>query len=397
MEIFLTAPPSGVAPALLAGRFNPMSGTCAVVVGPSETQKKLTRKSVAFPVFRALGKNSSLVGSYTNSTNEYRSYIATWFAAYPVNELVVFNGKVMSHGTLAGLFEYAAPVARITFVAEPGQLDATRSTLWAAGYTAQPLDWDELLTRIPALPPAPPSAPPAYEMSHLPVCDFLLFRNRSRTLNTPERFTAIDYDYQRAYTSAQVVEPDLDAVINAMSDLSRDATSTAQMLVTLRGTQQALLSRGWLLTAHADRTLGTLSAIKPPNPTDDDWRALHGYTTTRRPATAALYLLDVPRNTLGTVTMTTVGRWLTTNTIHGRTIPPLARVILRAHHLRRLDEGAEPGDLYLGHNGPTGLVEDLTQTRRHTGIPIDGRPLRHDTTHTTRPLLRLGLDLRSLT
>ncbi len=397
MKIFLTAPPSGGAPALLGGRFDPMAGTCAVVVGPSETQKKLTRKSVAFPVFRALGKNSSLVGSYTNSTNEYRSYIATWFAAYPVNELVVFNGKVMSHGTLAGFFEYAATVPHVTFVAEPGQLEATRSTLWAAGYTAEPLDWDELLTRIPALPPTPPPAPPVYEMHHLPVCDFLLFRNRARTLNTPERFTGIDHDYQRAYTTALGVEPDLDAVIDAMSDLCRDAATTAQMLVILRGTQQALLARGWFLGAHADRTLGTLSSIKPPNPTDADWQALHGYTTTRRPATAALYLLDVPRNTLGNVTMTHVDQWLTDDTINGRPIPPLARVIVRAHHLRRSDEGAEPGDPYLGHNGPTGLVEDLTQTRRHTGIPIDARPLRHDTTHTTRPLLRLGLELRSLT
>lgn len=294
MEICLTSPASGVAPTLLAGRFDPMRGACALLVGPAETQSKLTRKSVAFPVFRALGKNSSLVGSYTNSTNEYRSYIPTWFAAYETKDLVVFNGKVMSHGTLAGLFEYAAPVERVTFVAEPGDVDRTRQALTVAGYDPTPLDWDALLARLPVLSSGAPDAKPPYDMSHLPVCDFLLFRNRARLLNTPERFAAIDHDYRTAYQAALTVKSDLYAVIDAMADLCRDATTTAQMLVVLRGTQQALLTRGWHLAARADKTLGTLSAIKPPAPTDAAWAALHGYTVTRRPATAALYLVDVP-------------------------------------------------------------------------------------------------------
>jgi hypothetical protein len=397
MEICLTTPASGVAPALLAGRFDPMKGACALFVGPAETQTKLTRKSVAFPVFRSLGKNSSLVGSYTNSTNEYRSFIATWFAAYETKDLVVFNGKVMSHGTLAGLFEYAAPVERVTFVAEPGDLHATQHALRSAGHEAILTDWADLLDRLPVAQSPAPETEPTYNLTHLPVCDFLLFRNRARALNTAERFEAIDADYRRAYSIALTVEPDMYTVIDAMADQCREATSTAQMMVTLRGTQQALLTRGWHLAAHADKTLGTLSSIKPPAPTDADWRALHGYTVTRRPATAALYLLDVPRNALAGVTMSDVDQWLGEHAIGGRLIPPLARVIIRAHYLRRIDEGAQPGDFYLAHNSPTGLVEDLTQARRHTGIPMDGRYLRRDTSHTARPLTRIGLNLRSLT
>lgn len=251
-------------------------------------------------------------------------------------------------------------------------------------------------------------------MAHLPTCDFLLFRHTARVQNTSATFAAIDADYRNAYKQAldlvdhtggsksgateESNELSLDTVVAHLAHVTRDATSTAPLMVALRATQSALLTRGWLLGAHQDKAIGTMCAIRSPNPTEAHWRSLHGYVRTARCAGVALYLLDVPPDDLNNITVGEVKAFLASGHIGTQPIPDLAKPLLRAHLNLRYDQDALPSDPYLNQKGPRRHLEDLIDARRHLGIPIDARFLRGGTLkHTERPIWRFGLELRSLT
>ncbi|MDN4161130.1 hypothetical protein [Nocardioides abyssi] len=405
MRVLITQSPSGNAPALLRGRFSPDHGTFALLIGAAEKVRgKRTRKTVTIPFFHALGKNLRTVGSYTTQTSQFRAQIQHWFAAYNARDLVVFNGSVLYPATMAAVFEYAATVGQVTFVAEPGEYERTRDAVRAAGMRPEHLDWDVLLDRLPVVPGPAPVEEPDYTMDHLPICDFLLFRHQARVLNEPARFAAIDADYRAAYTAALNLDPgddsdlELDTVVSLLARVTRHATTTAPLMVALRATQAALLTRGWLLGAHQDKALGTLCSVRSPNPTAAHWRALHGYVSTQRVAGVALYLLDVPPEDLNEVSVADAARFLATGTIGSQPIPDLARPLLAAHLYARQAQGATGADSFLNHVGTRTHLEHLIDARRHLGIPIDARFLRgQHLAHTERPLWRFGLDLRTLT
>lgn len=400
-QVCITAPPTGSPVVRLRGRFAPQHGTFALLVRPAEKARgKRTRKTVSVPFFHALGKNLSTVGAYTNQTSEFRAQIAHWFAAYDAKELVVFDAHALYPGTMRAIFEYACTVPRITFACEPGYYERTRDAVHAAGATTTPLAWDTLVHRLPLAPDRNPAPAPSYEMRHLPECDFLLFRHNARVLNTPERFKAINTDYRNAYKHALDLDlaDGLDAVVATIARVTADAVTTAPIMVALRATQAALLTRGWLLTAHRDKALGTLCSVRSPNPTDEHWAALHGYVRTARVAGVTLYLLNVPPNDLNAVTIGDVQDALDLGHLRGTPIPDLARPLLKAHLHHRADQDAEPTDPYLNQKGPRRHLEDLIDARRHLGIPIDARFLRGGSlTHAERPIWRFGLDLRNLT
>ena len=357
---------------------------------------KRTRKTVSIPFFHCLGKNLTTVGSYTGQTSEFRAQIQHWFAAYDARHLVVFNGEVLFPATMQAIFEYAAPVEEVTFVAEPGGYERTRSAVHAAGIDTTPLAWSDLLDRLPVAPEPSPQPEPTYTMEHLPTVDFLLFRHQARTLNEPDRWAAIDADYRTAYQAA--LEADLDAVVAMLADVTRDTTVTAPIMVALRATQAALLTRGWLLNAHQDKALGTLCSVRSPNPTDAHWQALHGYVRTARVAGVALYLLDTPPDDLNGVTVGEVEAFVRDGNVRGRPLPDLARPLLKAHLSARRAEGATDTDPYLNQKGVRRHLEDLIDARRHLGIPIDARFLRGGSLkHSERPIWRFGLELRDLT
>ena len=399
MKVFISEPPAPNPPALLRGRFSAEYGTFALLIGAAEKVRgKRTRKTVSIPFFHCLGKNLSTVGSYTGQTNEFRSQIQHWFAAYDARHLVVFNGEVLFPATMEAVFEYAATVPEVTFVCEPGGYERTRAAVLAAGVTTTRLDWEDLLARLPRVPDPEPLPEPAYDMEHLPTVDFLLFRHHARTLNEPHRFAAIDADYRTAYQAALAVEPDLDTIVAMLAEVTRRATDTAPIMVALRATQAALLTRGWLLNAHQDKAIGTLCSVRSPNPTDAHWRALHGYVRTQRVAGVALYLLDVPPDDLNTVTVGEVEGFLRDGHVHGGPIPQLARPLLKAHLSLRRSEAAVDEDPYLNQKGARRHLEDLIDARRHLGIPVDARFLRGGSlSHTHRPIWRFGLELRDLT
>lgn len=379
--------------------FSAEHGTFALLIGAAEKVRgKRTRKTVSIPFFHCLSKNLGTVGSYTGQTSEFRSQIQHWFTAYDARHLVVFNGEVLFPATMEAVFEYAATVPEITFVCEPGGYERTLAAVQATGITATRLPWNDLLDRLPVIPPPEPLPEPAYGMEDLPTVDFLLFRHHARTLNEPDRFAAIDADYRTAYSAALSVEPDLDTVVAMLAEVTRHATDTAPIMVALRATQVALLTRGWLLNAHQDKAIGTLCSVRSPNPTDTHWRALHGYVRTQRVAGVTLYLLDVPPDDLNTITVGDVDGFLRDGHLRGQPIPDLARPLLKAHLSFRRAESAEDNDPYLNQKGPRRHLEDLIDARRHLGIPIDARFLRGGSlTHTQRPIWRFGLELRDLT
>lgn len=399
MKVYISESPTVNPPALLRGRFSPEHGAFALLIGAAEKVRgKRTRKTVSIPFFHCLGKNLGTVGSYTGQTSEFRAQIQHWFAAYDAHHLVVFNGEVLFPATMEAVFEYAATVPAVTFVCEPGGYEKTRAAVHAAGVTTTRLDWNDLLERLPLVPEPQPLPEPAYDMRHLPAADFLLFRHQARILNTPEVFEAIDADYRTAYKHALDVHPDLDAVVAMLATVTSDATVTAPIMVSLRATQAALLTRGWLLNAHQDKAIGTLCAVRSPNPTDTHWRALHGYVRTARVAGVALYLLDIPPNDLNAVTVGDIETFLADGHVRGRPIPNLARPLLKAHLSLRRSQGAGDDDPYLNQKGERRHLEDLIDARRHLGIPIDARFLRGGSlTHTQRPIWRFGLELRDLT
>lgn len=399
MDVFISESPTGNPPALLKGRFSPHAGTFALLVGPAEKARtKRTRKTISIPFFHCLGKNLRTVGSYTGQSSEFRAQIQHWFAAYDAQHLVVFNAAALYPATMAAVFEYAATVPTITFVCEPGAYERTRAAVHAAGVTTTRLDWEDLTDRLPVIAEPAQVVQPGYDLSHLPVTDFLLFRHGARTLNTPERFAAIDTDYRAAYTAALTIEPDLDTVVATLAKVTRHATVTAPIMVSMRATQAALLTRGWLLTAHQDKAMGTLCSVRSPNPTEAHWRALHGYVRTPRVAGVTLYLLDVPPGDLNTVTVGEVETYLATGCVGDQPIPDLARPLLKAHLHYRRSEGATSDDPYLNQKGPRRHLEDLIDARRHLGIPIDARNLHGVAlSHTHRAIWRFGLELRDMT
>ncbi|NYD40023.1 hypothetical protein [Nocardioides panaciterrulae] len=399
MKVYVSELPSGNPPALLRGRFSAEHGTFALLIGAAEKVRgKRTRKTVSIPFFHCLGKNLGTVGSYTGQTSEFRSQIQHWFTAYDARHLTVFNGDVLFPATMQAVFEYAATVPEVTFVCEPGGYERTRAAVLAAGVTPEQLAWDDLLDRLPPVPDSEPLPEPAYGMEHLPTVDFLLFRHHARTLNEPQRFTAIDANYRAAYAAATTVEPNLDSIVAMLAEVTRTATDTAPIMVALRATQVALLTRGWLLNAHQDKAIGTLCSVRSPNPTDAHWRALHGYVRTPRVAGVALYLLDIAPDVINAVTIAEVERFLHDGHVRGRPLPDLARPLLKAHLAFRRGENARDGDPYLNQKGPRRHLEDLIDARRHLGIPIDARFLRGGSlTHTQRPIWRFGLELRDLT
>lgn len=404
----LATPPAGTnGPLSLSGRFDPFAGTFGLHCPlPDRARKHVTRKSLSVPMFHALRKNFATVGGYTLQTSDFRAQIPAWFAAYDARRLVIFGAEVLPPATLAELLELTATVKTVTFVTEPDGDELTRHVLAMGGLTdIATTQWHELLEDLPVLP-VPEKPQNFYTMDDLPLCDFVLFRNRARHHNTAEVFAAIDADYTTAYKRALDAPLTLEGVINVLGHAAREATSTGQIMTALRATQSALLARGWLLQAHQDMALGTLCALTPPTPTEAHWRALNGYTRTQRAAGVALYLLDIPTGELNSVTVGDVRAWLSAGAITHTDIagtavaipiPLHARPCLAAHLNFRRSQSADDKAPYLDQAGPRRHLEDLIEARRDLGIPVDGRNLkRGDLRHSHRALYRLGLNLKAL-
>lgn len=390
----IEAPDDTALPVALAGRFNPESGSALILFSATDT----TETAIVTAVLTSLGKNLTIRGTNAVRSEEKSRYVRLWVQAHELHTIVVGNAQAVPRSTIAQLVSLASTVRNLYLVTEPTAAHATTTALARDGHVASSGTWKDMEQRFPAATPRSPEATPGYTMDHLPQSDFTLFRAACKTHNTPGRFARIDQDYTRSYWAATDVEPGLKEVIAHLDRVTAAATTTAPMLVAVRATQQALFDRGHLLQAHPELLLGTLSSIRPPQPTSSDWLALRAYTRPERAATAALYLLSVPTQELQAVTVTEVDQGLTTGRLREAPINDLARPLLRAQLLRRRAEGAADSQSYLNLRGNRRHLEILIDARRDCGLPIDGRNLRDDdTAHTHRPLYRLGLKIGALT
>ncbi|RBY92676.1 hypothetical protein [Blastococcus sp. TF02A-30] len=397
MSIGIVEAPTGTIPSRhLSGRFGPETGALLLHLAPRETQPG----AVALALLQAMGKDVRVAGGNTTRTSEHRTYAPVWVKAHGIESVALLDAQQARTRTIATLLGLLPEGTDLVLVCEPGHLGATRHRLESTGLPTRPLDWTAWLAsqeRATTAGDISTVSEDAYDLSHLPVADFLLFRYRSRELNTRERFEAIDADYVRTYQGALTVRPEPEAVIAYLDSETANAVTTASMMVALRATQSAFFSRGHLLHAHPDRLLGVLSCNRGLHPTDKDWRALGAYIRPERSATTALYLLGIGAQPLPSVTVEAIDRALDRGVLVGRPIPSLARPLLAAQLLRRIAEGARPGDSYLNLRGERRHLEVLIDARRDLGLPIDGRNLRSDhSTNSTRVLHRLGLDVRSL-
>jgi hypothetical protein len=344
-----------------------------------------------------MGKDLRVIGGNSVRTDEHRTYAPMWARAHNLVAVALLDGQQLRPTSIQRARDMLPRDTTVTLVCEPGQEERTRRRLLRHNLDPRPVDWAAWLSSHAPVSQDGASTRDDYQLNHLPLADFLTFRHACRDLNSPGRFSAIDADYRRTYEAAEAVPATTGAVIDHLTAATMGATSTAPMLVALRATQAAFFARGHLLQAHTDRVLGVLSCNRPPQPTDDDWRALRAYTRPERSAAAALYLLGVPANALLTVTVGWIADAVDRNSIDKRAIPPLARPLLATQLARRTAEDATPDDSYLNLRGARRHLEILIDARRDLGLPIDGRNLRDDdTSNATRLLHRLGLELRGL-
>lgn len=291
---------------------------------------------------------------------------------------------------------------QIVAVCESGTSRRTHRLLNRDGAPAEHLDWDTYISEHPTRPATdePDGPPDGYTFDNLPTVDFLVFRHTVRRTNTAEVFAAIDRDYVNAYRAATTLAPGIDAILAHLDTITWPANSTAPILVAIKATQAALFQRGWLLRARSDQLIGTLTSERHPRPTDQNWAALRAYIRPERSASAALYLLGVPAPDLPTLTIAEVTQALDDGALRGRSIPLAARPLLSAELLRRTSEGYTDTDRYLTlpTANPRRHLEFIIDARRDLDLPIDGRSIRTaNSTHQTRLLYTLGLDLQALT
>lgn len=395
--LLVTEPPADAVPsAHFVHRFDPSRGSVLIRLSPTDR----TVGAAALTLLQALGKNLLITGALAVRNEEHRLYTPVWLEAMDIQTVVVAHAHTLRGDVLRHLRSLMpSSVQNLVLIAEPGRTQRVLSTL-SRYPDAHPVvvPWSQVTAEHPKVVPPPTVTEDAYTLEHLPHVDFLLFRDASRRLNTAERFAAIDADYVRVYRDGHEVDPDLRAILDHLVQVSASAYTTAPLLVAVRATQAALFKRGWLLRAHPDKLLGTLSSVRLPRPTDVTWRDLRAYIRPERPATCALHLLGVPATELMTVTLDDVSTTLATGTLKGAPVPSLAQPLLRAQLLRRQTEGATGPDPYLALPGERRHLDILIDARRDLAIPIEGRALiQHDENFQIPTIRRLGLDLQGLT
>jgi hypothetical protein len=408
MNIVVTETPSGsIPPVEVAGRFDPDRGSLQIQFSPTDR----TPGAVALTLLDALGKDLRVTGSHAVRTAEHRIYAPIWVRAQAIHTVAVVNAQSLRPDTVEHLIAMIRTVEDLILVCEPGHAPSTVSrfrTLTHRGHPVAPTPWHQFEHTCPKhAPRAVPVPRDGYALGHLPPTDFTLFRDACRRVNSHHRFAAIDAEYVWFYKAGKTVPPDIDSVIDHIADITREATTTAPILVAVRATQNALFDRGWLLQAQADKLLGTLTSVRHPKPTPEHWRALLTYIRPERAATVALYLLGVPTTALNTRSVADIRSAVTQGSISDQPIPKAAIPLLTAELLRREHEHASADDSYLNLRGARRHLEILIDARRDLAIPIDarrdlaipidGRNLRDDhLKQSTRPLYRLGLKVSRL-
>jgi hypothetical protein len=358
-----------------------------------------TSGTVALALLAGMGKSLRTTGAHSVRTDEHRTYAPVWLRAYGIKEVVLLDAQVVKVSAVLALLDLVPADIMVTLIAEGEGQTPLRLALQGHEVATQSVEWDRWLSALGPGPvdDAPGATPAGYGLDHLPNGDFLTFRWNAKTLNTAERFQAIDSDYKRAYTAASLVEASESAVIAHLAALTRNADTTAPIFTAVRATQAALFARGVLMQVHSDLLLGTLTSARPPRPTATDWKALRCYIRPERPATVALYLLGVAAQDLRPFTVGDARAALRSSILNGRPLPLEAGAILTAQLSRRVSEGAESTASFLDLRGERRHLEILIDARRELGLPIDGRNLRDDhTSADTRLLYRIGLKIRSL-
>ena len=393
--IHLTEAPTGfVAHATLANRTNPDDGT--LLLHLSMTDRRIGE--IALTLLQALGKSLQVTGGNTVRTAEHTQYAPLWAVAHRLTEVLVLDAQRLTAAMVRHLRTLLGNDVRLVGYANPAPRPEYRRAITAEGVTTTTITWEDLLVAHP--PTRPTGTTPradGYSLDHLPLVDFLVFRDTARRLNTPATFAAIDTDYRTAYTAAATVNPDVHAVIAHLDQSTAATSSTAPILVAIRATQAALFRRGWLLQAHPDPAPRHPRMHPPPQPKPRRLERLRAYIRPERAATTTLYLLGTPAKALNSTTIGEARAALDTRTHTGRPVPDVARPLLTAQLLRREHEGAHDHDSYLNLPGQRRHLEILIDARRDLALPIDGRNLRDDhVTHSSRVLDRLGLNVRTL-
>jgi hypothetical protein len=393
-RLAITEPPTSVIPPeALAGRFAPTHH--AVLFNLADYESK-SPGGLAIRVLRQIGKRTDLIGTRSIREQEHRIYLPLWVQSHRIRTAVLADAQRLRPWVVRTALELMPALDQMLLVTEPGHHDSVLAALRSYGLDPERLDWDDFTTAHPRLP-TPVAGSATYGMEHLPNVDFLLFRDRCRADNTPDRFTAIDTDYRHAFHLASTVAPDERSVLNLLTEHVRDAVTTAQILVAVRATQRALFARGHLMQVHPDRLLGTLTAIQPPRPLDRHWHALRAYIRPERSAVIALFLLGVPTGDIATLPIRAVTRALQTDDLDGQPVPDLAKPFLHAQLLRREREEAPPDDPFLMLRGRR-HQEFLADARRDLDIPLDSRLITNDhKNHFNRALYRIGIQVRPLT
>lgn len=393
-RLFLTEPPADVFPAeALAGRFAPTE--VAVLLDLANYEQK-SPGGLAIRILRQIGKRTDLIGTRSIREQEHRIYLPIWVEAHHIRTAVLADSQRLRPWAVRTALQLMPTLDQMVLVVEPGHSASTLARLRSYALDPVRLDWTAFTATHPRLP-APAPAPETYGMEHLPHVDFLLFRYRCRTDNTPERFAAIDTDYRDAFHLASRVTPNERSVLDMLTDRVRKADTTAQILVAIRATQRALFARGHLMQVHPDRLLGTLAAIQPPRPTERHWHALRAYIRPERAAVIALFLLGVPTGDIATLRCHDITQALRTGNLDGHPVPDLAAAFLHAQLLRREREEATPKDSFLVLPGRR-HQEFLADGRRDLDLPLDGRSISNDhKTHFNRALYRIGIQVRPLT
>ena len=397
MTIHLTEAPEGVIPHQdVHDRFDLDRHTLALTLEMGDRRVG----AIALTLLETMGKRLDITGGNSVRQVEHIDYAPFWAQAHNLTEVAVLNAQSLTTAMVRNLHQLL-PGVRLTGICEPGTARrATASLRWDSGEVI-PLPWDEFDHAHPHVAAVEEeAAADPYGIPDLPYVDFLTFRATTRSLTTPEVFTAVDADYRQAYLAATAVEPTLDALIEHLDAATWDARSTAPLVVAIRATQAALFTRGWLMKVRTDQLLGTLTSVRHPRPTDRDWRALRAYIRPERSATTALYLLGTPAATIPDITIADIDQALTNGHLNGHRIPTLATPLLHAELLRRRSEGQPDHAPYvrLPPGNPRRHMEFIIDARRDLHLPIDGRQIRNRTySHSTRTLNSLGIDLRSLT
>jgi hypothetical protein len=399
MTIYVTEAPTGTIPhRTLANRFSLDAGSLVLHLPPEARRAG----AIGLSILQTMGKDLKVTGGHAVRNDEHVKYPPLWAKAHGLTHASVLDGQRVTAAMAAHLRTLLGPDAQIVAVCETSTARRAHRLLNRDGADAEHLDWDAYLAEHPVLDvdgQADGALPDGYAFVHLPAVDFLVFRHTARVLNTPEVFADIDRDYVHAYKAATTIKPDIDSVLAHLDEITWPAHSTAPILVAIKATQAALLSRGWLLRARSDQLLGTLTSVRHPRPTERDWKALRAYIRPERSAAVALYLLGTPATELPSVTVAEIEQALRDGALNGHAIPPGARPLLSAELLRRNSEGhtGSAPFLTLPPGNPRRHLEFVIDARRDLDLPIDARNIRTThSTHQTRVLYTLGLDLRSI-